>query len=166
MPTIEGRVDGSLSMAVSDLIVRLVHKHTGRGPTHAKTIIAGDVIFTVLRDTLTHGERTLVEHGKRDVVLDMRRAFQSAMRDDAEAGLEELTGRKVMAFLSDNCADPDLAIEAFVLEPTTLGEDLVDPMGNSVDSHSRLPPRRPPVPDRPTWKMPIESPLETVPSRH
>ena len=31
--------------------------------------------------------------------------------------VEEFTGRSVIAFLSDNHLDPDLAIEAFVLEP-------------------------------------------------
>lgn len=31
--------------------------------------------------------------------------------------MEELTGRRVLAFLSDNHVDPDVAVETFVLEP-------------------------------------------------
>ena len=31
--------------------------------------------------------------------------------------IEELTGRKVIGFMSDNHIDPDLAVEVFVLEP-------------------------------------------------
>jgi hypothetical protein len=31
--------------------------------------------------------------------------------------IEELTGRKVAAFMSANRQDPDLAVELFVLEP-------------------------------------------------
>jgi uncharacterized protein YbcI len=31
--------------------------------------------------------------------------------------IEELTGRKVIGFMSDNHLDPDLAVEVFVLEP-------------------------------------------------
>jgi hypothetical protein len=33
------------------------------------------------------------------------------------ASVEEITGRKVVAFLSDNHITPDYAIESFVLEP-------------------------------------------------
>jgi hypothetical protein len=32
-------------------------------------------------------------------------------------GVEKLTDRKVIAFMSDNHIDPDLGIESFVLEP-------------------------------------------------
>jgi uncharacterized protein YbcI len=39
------------------------------------------------------------------------------MRADLIAAIEELTGRKVRAFLSDNQIDPDIAVESFVLEP-------------------------------------------------
>ena len=39
------------------------------------------------------------------------------MREDAIASIEELTGRKVAAFMSANHIDPDLAAELFVLEP-------------------------------------------------
>lgn len=47
----------------------------------------------------------------------MRRAYQYTMRHDLVSGVEELSGRKVVAFLSDNHIDPDIAIESFVLEP-------------------------------------------------
>jgi len=38
------------------------------------------------------------------------------MRDDLIAVVEELTGRRVIAFLSDNHMDPDIAVETFVTE--------------------------------------------------
>jgi hypothetical protein len=44
-----------------------------------------------------------------------RDAFQDAMRDDMVAQVERLTGRRVIAFLSDNHIDPDVAIECFQL---------------------------------------------------
>jgi hypothetical protein len=53
-------------------------------------------------------------------VLDMREAFQQSMRDDLIKGVERVTGRTVIAFMSANHLDPDIAIESFVLEP--LGE--------------------------------------------
>jgi uncharacterized protein YbcI len=33
--------------------------------------------------------------------------------------IEELTGRKVIAFMSDNYIDPDVAVEVFILEQVT-----------------------------------------------
>jgi uncharacterized protein YbcI len=39
------------------------------------------------------------------------------MREDYTAGIEEITGRQVVAFLSANHLDPDIAIESFVLAP-------------------------------------------------
>jgi hypothetical protein len=38
---------------------------------------------------------------------------------DFTAGIEEITGRQVIAFLSANHLDPDLAIENFMLGPKT-----------------------------------------------
>jgi hypothetical protein len=39
------------------------------------------------------------------------------MRDDLTAGVEKITGRRVIAFLSANHLDPDIAIESFMLAP-------------------------------------------------
>jgi uncharacterized protein YbcI len=49
-------------------------------------------------------------------VLELRRAFQKIVRDDLVAAVEELGGRKVVAFMSDNTIEPDMALESFVLE--------------------------------------------------
>jgi uncharacterized protein YbcI len=75
-----------------------------------------DLITVVLRDTLTRGEQSLLGDDRGDFVIEMRRAYQSTMREVLIAGIEELSGRKVIAFLSDHHVDPDIAIEAFVLE--------------------------------------------------
>lgn len=106
---------GSVSAAISNAVVGLLHDYTGRGPTHARTTIGPDTIVVTLRDCLTKAERTLACRGQSVEVLAMRRAFQGTMRDDMIAAVERLTGRTVEAFLSDNLADPDLAVEVFVM---------------------------------------------------
>ena len=73
--------------------------------------------------TLTKGEQTLVGDGKAEVVLHSRRAFQDTMQAEAISTVQELSGRKVVAFMSNNHIDPDLAVEVFVLEPA--GSDLL-----------------------------------------
>jgi uncharacterized protein YbcI len=106
---------GSLSAAISNAVVGLLHDYTGRGPTHARTTIGPDTIVVTLRDSLTKAERTLAQRGQAIEVLAMRRAFQNTMRDDLVAAVERLTGRPVEAFLSDNLHEPDVAVEIFLM---------------------------------------------------
>jgi uncharacterized protein YbcI len=107
----------SLQAAISDMVVRVTADYTGRGPTRARTTINGEWVFVTLSDILTKGERTLVAAGKARFVRDTRKAFQDAMRDELVFELEALTRRHVIAFLSDNHIEPDLAIECFQLAP-------------------------------------------------
>ena len=115
----EARPDGHLNAAISNKIVQLLAEYTGRGPTKARSFLKGDMVVCLLQDTLTKGERAMAAAGERDAVIATRRTYQSLMREDATAAIEQLTGRKVIAFMSDNHVDPDLAVEAFVLEPET-----------------------------------------------
>jgi uncharacterized protein YbcI len=108
---------GSKAAAISSLVVRLMSEYTGRGPTKARTYITDDVITTVLGDTLTKGERSLVRDGEAARVLDMRKAYQRTMREDLVGGVQDIVGREVLAFLSDNHIDPDFAVETFILAP-------------------------------------------------
>jgi uncharacterized protein YbcI len=93
-----------------------MNEYTGRGPTRARTYISDDLVTVVLRDTLTKGERSLVSDGRTELVLSTRKAFQTTMEDELVALVEDLTGRKVFAFLSDNHIEPDIAVETFVLD--------------------------------------------------
>ncbi len=117
--------DKSPAAQISNLVVQLYRSYTGRGPTKAWTSIDGDLISVVLRETLTRGEQSLVADGRAQFVLDLRKAYQGVMRDDLVAGVESITGRKVIAFMSDNHVDPDIAIESFILEP--VGEHAGEP---------------------------------------
>jgi uncharacterized protein YbcI len=117
---------GSKSAAISNLTVRLLSQYTGRGPTKARTFFNEDIITVVLQDTLTKAEHTLVDKDRRDLVLLTRTTFQEVMGDDLVAGVEEITGRTVIAFLSANHIEPDIAIESFVLAPTKSA--LADPV--------------------------------------
>jgi uncharacterized protein YbcI len=108
---------GSHGLAISNLVVRLLSEYTGRGPTKARTHFSDNMISVVVQDLLTKGERSLIRDGKADLVLETRRAYQLTMRDDFTAGIEEITGRQVIAFLSANHIDPDIAIESFILAP-------------------------------------------------
>ena len=109
----------SLSRDLSRAMVALFKEYVGRGPTHARAHLSEDLIVVVLQDTMIRAEKTLAAEGEEDLVRGVRRVFQGKFREDAVEIVQELTGRQVKAFLSDHAIDPDVAIEAFVLEPRT-----------------------------------------------
>ena len=103
---------------ISTSAVQVLHEYTGRGPTKAKTVISEDLVTILVADTLTHGERKLVDNGDADEVLLLRHHYQRIMRPELVAIVERQLERRVVAFMSQNHIDPDLAVEVFVLEPT------------------------------------------------
>jgi uncharacterized protein YbcI len=106
----------SLYMAISNAAVRLLREYTGRGPTKARTTIRENIVLIMLEQTLTKGEQVLVEKGRSENVLALRREYQDALRDEISAEVANLTGRTVLAMMSANHLNPDLAAEIFVLD--------------------------------------------------
>jgi len=113
----EQRDTRSPAAAISTSAVQLLHEYTGRGPTKAKTVINEDLVTILLADTLTRGEQKLVDNGRHERVIQLRHDYQMVMRDDLVGIVERELERKVIAFMSQNHIDPDLAVETFVLEP-------------------------------------------------
>jgi uncharacterized protein YbcI len=113
---IEHSSRGEQAASISNLVVKLTSEYTGRGPTKARTHIEDDLVVVILRETLTKGERILVRDGKEDVVRSTRFAFQQTMKDELVAGVEQILGRTVLAFMSANHMEPDVAAEIFLLE--------------------------------------------------
>lgn len=107
---------GSLHVALSNALVGFLREYTGRGPTKARTSIRDNVVLVMLEQTLTKGEQVLVKKGRTEQVLALRHEYQEAMREESSRKVAELTGRNVIAFMSANHVDPDLASEIYVLD--------------------------------------------------
>jgi uncharacterized protein YbcI len=112
----ERRPSSSLTSAISTAIVRLMREYTGRGPMRAHTTIRDNVVLVMLEQTLTKGEQVLAEKGRDEKVLMLRHEYQEAMREESSNKIAELTSRNVVAFMSANHLDPDLAAEIYVLD--------------------------------------------------
>ena len=110
------RAETPLTVALSNAIVGLLREYTGRGPTRARTTIRDNVVVIMLEQTLTKGEQVLVDKGRGENVLALRREYQEAMREEGSARIAALTGRTVLAMMSANHLDPDLGAEIFVLD--------------------------------------------------
>jgi uncharacterized protein YbcI len=120
-PTAEG-TDGeqqSVTMAISNEMVRLYKNLFGRGPTKAHTTWAGrDAVTVLLEDTLTPAERNMVKMDEHQRLRDIRMFFQYATVREFCEPVERLTGRKVRGFISGIDTEVDgLALELFVLHP-------------------------------------------------
>lgn len=107
----------SVAARISRDMVRLVSQYVGRGPTKARTSLNTNFVLVVLEDSLTKGEGNLVAAGEQESVRSQRRTFQSLMRDEATAAVEEATGRRVRAFLSDFSPEAGISAQLFLLEP-------------------------------------------------
>jgi uncharacterized protein YbcI len=122
----------SLAAAISRHVVRLFSEYTGRAPTQARTAIRENFVLCITQDTMTKGERHLLAADESELVETIRREFQRTMRDDLINGIELLTGRTVLSFMSDHDARHDYAAEVFVLDgppeiPPAAADDAVGP---------------------------------------
>jgi uncharacterized protein YbcI len=112
---------GKLLSEITNRIVALMREHYGRGPIKAKTYVLDNLIVCVLSNGFTAIERTMMEGGEPERVLEMRRDFQRMMKVRYSKMIEELTGRKVLAFLSQAHVEPDLTVEMFLMDGPVSG---------------------------------------------
>jgi uncharacterized protein YbcI len=104
------------AQAISNAITKLQRDHYGRGPESVRTVVGYDHIICFLENTFMPVERTLIDAGETTAVRETRLAFQRAMEPRFVETVEEISGRKVRAFLSTVSLNPDISVEVFVLE--------------------------------------------------
>lgn len=101
---------------ISRGLISIYKDHTDRGPSAARTTISDGHVVTLLDESLTKAERTLVTQGDGDLVREMRRKFQHVMADEVRRLVEQATGRSTVTLLSDHDVDRDIAVEVVVFE--------------------------------------------------
>jgi uncharacterized protein YbcI len=112
---------GAIRSRISDGIVGLFKDYYGRGPDQARVYYIDDVVACILRGGFTRVEETLLEAGRRDVVIEQRMTFQEVMSDRFKSLIQDVTGRQVIGFVSGNQPDPEMMVEVFVLAPEDSG---------------------------------------------
>src|SRR3954462_13790068 len=106
---------GEMRAIISNEIVRLQAEYYGKGPTRSKTYIVDDLVVIVLEESFTRAEKTLAQRGEREAIQHIRRRFQQQMAENFTSVVEQTTGRKVRAFLSETDIDHDVSVEVFLL---------------------------------------------------
>jgi uncharacterized protein YbcI len=122
MPTPNAPLRGDAMLkAITDAMVELHERYHHRAPVSAKTQLLGDdLLVCVLGGVYTDVEKTMIEIQKGPIVQETRSAFQRAMQHKFIAAVERLSGREVLAFISNQHVGPDIEIELFMLKPPML----------------------------------------------
>jgi uncharacterized protein YbcI len=103
---------------ITNAMVRLYKELFGRGPTKARTNYAGpDTLVATIQNSLTASERKMLDLDEHQRVREIRMFFQHASEAEFTGTVEEITGRKVWAFVSGVDTKRDVAAEVFYLEP-------------------------------------------------
>ena len=107
-----------LLSAVTESMVALHERYYHRTPVTAKTQMLGDdLLACVLGGVYTDVEQTMIELERSTVVQETRSAFHIAMQRRFIDKVERLSGRDVLAFISNSHVGPDIEIELFMLGP-------------------------------------------------
>ena len=119
MPAPEPPLTGpELLTAVTEAMVVLHQRYYHRVPVSAKTQMLGDdLLACVMSGVYTDVEKTMIELERASVVQETRSAFQNAMQHKFIDQVERLSGRDVLAFISNHHVGPDIEIELFMLSP-------------------------------------------------
>jgi uncharacterized protein YbcI len=108
---------GKLLAQISTSIVSILREHYGRGPMKAKTYALDDIVVVVMRGSgFTALEQTIMDSGQPGRVVEMREEFQNVMAERYRDTIEQLTGRQVVAFLSQAHVEPDITVEMFFVD--------------------------------------------------
>jgi len=104
--------------AVTEAMVALHERYHHRVPVTAKTRMLGDdLLVCVLGGVYTDVEKTMIELQRSTIVQETRSAFQTAMQRRFIDQVERITGREVLAFISNHHVGPDIEVEVFMLTP-------------------------------------------------
>jgi uncharacterized protein YbcI len=105
---------------ISKAMVKIYKEQFGRGPETVWTRHCGpDIIVSVICNSLTPVERTMLAMGEEARLRDIRVMFQHATEAHFRETVEDITGRRVIGFMSGIDVHNDLSSEVFTLGPYT-----------------------------------------------
>ena len=120
-------------VAISRSMAGLQREHYGRESTNVNAYAIKDMIVVVVRlEHLTPLETSMVDGGEPERVLALRAEFARVMAGRYTHTVERVTGRTVVALLSQAHVDPDILVEAFFLDGR-FGSKITDGLAEVID---------------------------------
>ena len=90
---------------------------------HSPVILGVDAAEHAGEQVVADVEKTMIEIQRKTIVRETRNEFQNAMQDTFIEAVERLSGRNVLAFISNHQVGPDLEIELFLLTPDRTSDE-------------------------------------------
>ena len=130
----EPRLTGRQQLAaISRSMAGLQGEHYGRESTTVNAYAIKDMVVVVIRlKQLTPFERAMVDGGEPERVLALRAEFARVMAGRYTQTVEQITGRTVVALLSQAHIDPDIIVEAFFLD-RRFGSKVTEGLAEVID---------------------------------
>jgi uncharacterized protein YbcI len=120
-------------VAISRSMAGLQREHYGRESTKVNAYAIKDMIVVVVRlKHLTPFEQSMVDGGEPERVIALRAEFARVMAGRYTHTVEQLTGRTVVALLSQAHVDPDILVEAFFLD-RRIGSNVTGGLAEVID---------------------------------
>ena len=119
--------------AISRSMAALQREHYGRESITVNAHAIEDMIVVVVRlKHLTPLERSMVDSGATERVLAWRADFARLMAPRYTDTVEQVTGRTVVALLSQAHVDPDIIVDAFFLD-RRFGSQVAERLAEVID---------------------------------
>lgn len=116
-PDSHSRDPGAVADRISEEIASIYGESYGDLPTSVRTHVLDDAVPCICDVDLLPHERLIVGSGSPESVRSVRKAFQETIEATFFSTVEHMTGRRVVAFISDMHLDPSFTIEFFRLGP-------------------------------------------------
>lgn len=118
--------------AISQQLGGIFSERYGCDPGDVDTYAVDDIVFVVMRDGgLTAFERTMIEIGRQQSVVELRRDFQRMIAGRYHEVVADVTGHRVIRSLSQAHVGPQLMIEIFFVVGARLDRELAQPAGRA-----------------------------------
>ena len=109
---------GTPQEQISREILKVHENAYGTGAEKVDAHLLEDMVVVMIDGLeFTTGERTLIEGGEGEAILELRAAFQRSIRPTFCAIIERATGRRVRSFMSNTDLEDGLSVEFFRLHP-------------------------------------------------
>jgi uncharacterized protein YbcI len=109
--------DGPAAMAICNAITAALKQSCGKGPTKVKAYTAHDQVAVVVQDMLTTLERTLVQDGHDQLVIEARQVLSGRVARACRSTIEQATGRRVVGWQTEVNPRADHAVTRVQLQP-------------------------------------------------
>ena len=107
--------EAEVAQRIGESLAQMMGRYYGQAPARQVTHVLPGLVIVVLEETFTEAERVLIERGEAEGVADIRRRFERAVEQEFRSVVEEATGDRVRAFISDVHLEANVSVEIFLL---------------------------------------------------